>query len=421
MTAIVGILNKHAAAMAADSAVTIDGQKVFNSANKLFALSKFKPVAIAFYNNMNLVNCPWEVVTKEYRHHLGANGFDTLREYVADFFNFLKAKNYFCSEKDQKEFLNWQFNGYIKGLLDKMDKTNLKAAFEDKVRNDEANIYHKLPTMACYNGMTVDDFKRITADELDSCLAFVKANYGIDFDLNVLALHLYSYFIKDQLLANVTGIVFCGYGDKEIYPSIYNYETYVVIDHQLSIYPHDERSCEIGKPALVNPANTKPTTAVIETYAQADVMDTIIHGVAPSVRDIYMRNLAVPLEGVLKDISKKVGDPGVTKTVDDFIKKDLKTYVNDYLKECTIAAQNEYAQPFLNSITSLEKEDLADFAESMIKLTSIKRKVSPSLATVDGPIDVMVVSKAEGVIWIKRKHYFTSDLNHSFFDNYYKR
>ena len=36
MTAIVGILNKHAAAMATDSAVTIDGQKVFNSANKLF-------------------------------------------------------------------------------------------------------------------------------------------------------------------------------------------------------------------------------------------------------------------------------------------------------------------------------------------------------------------------------------------------
>lgn len=111
----------------------------------------------------------------------------------------------------------------------------------------------------------------------------------------------------------------------------------------------------------------------------------------------------------------------MTKTVDDFIKNELVTYVNDYMKECTIAAQQEYAQPFLNSITSLEKEDLADFAESMIKLTSIKRKVSPSLATVDGPIDVMVISKAEGVIWIKRKHYFDSDLNHSFFDNYYKR
>ena len=80
MTAIVGIINKHAVAMAADSAVTIDGQKVFNSANKLFALSKFKPVAIAFYNNMNLVNCPWEIITKEYRHHLGSRSYGTLRE-----------------------------------------------------------------------------------------------------------------------------------------------------------------------------------------------------------------------------------------------------------------------------------------------------------------------------------------------------
>ena len=411
MTAIVGILNKHAAAMAADSAVTIDGQKVFNSANKLFALSKFKPVAIAFYNNMNLIYCPWEVVTKEYRHYLGSKGFDSLREYVADFFNFLKAKDYFCTEKEQKEYLKWQFINYIKGVLDNLDKANLKTSFEEKVRFDEINTYHKLPTMACYNGMTINDFKKITADELNNCVAFVKSNYSIDIDLDVIALHLYSYFIKDQLLANVTGIVFCGYGDKEIYPNIYNYETYVVIDHQLSIYPHDERSCEIGNPA----------PAAIETYAQADVMDTIIHGIAPSVRDIYMRNLATPLEGVLRDISKKVGNPSVAQTVDDFIKKDLRTYVNDYLKECTIAAQNEYAQPFLNSMTSLEKEDLADFAESMIKLTSVKRKVSPSLATVDGPIDVMVVSKAEGVVWIKRKHYFSSDLNHSFFDNYYKR
>ena len=411
MTAIVGIINKHAVAMAADSAVTIDGQKVFNSANKLFALSKFKPVAIAFYNNMNLVNCPWEIITKEYRHYLGSRSFSSLREYVADFFNFLKAKNYFCSEKDQKEYLNGQFINYIKIVLDNLDKGDLLKAFEDKVKNDEGKIYQTLPTMACYNGMTVDDFKHKTSNEIDNCLSFIKKNYGIDIDEDILARHLFSMFAKDQLLANITGIVFCGYGDDEIYPSIYNYETYVVIDGVLSIYPHDERGCEIGNPA----------PAAIETYAQADVMDTIIHGIAPSVKNIYMRNLAIPLEGVLKDISKKVENQGVTKTVDDFIKNELVTYVNDYMKECTIAAQKEYAQPFLNSITSLEKEDLADFAESMIKLTSIKRKVSPSLATVDGPIDVMVISKAEGVIWIKRKHYFDSDLNHSFFDNYYKR
>ena len=71
MTAIVGVLNKHAVAIAADSAVTIGGKKVFNSANKIFSLSKRAPVAIATYNNANLNNVPWEIVIKEYRKHLG--------------------------------------------------------------------------------------------------------------------------------------------------------------------------------------------------------------------------------------------------------------------------------------------------------------------------------------------------------------
>ena len=50
MSAIVAALNGHAAAIAADSAVTIGGRKVFNSANKIFTLSKYAPVAIAIYN-----------------------------------------------------------------------------------------------------------------------------------------------------------------------------------------------------------------------------------------------------------------------------------------------------------------------------------------------------------------------------------
>jgi len=40
--------------------------------------------------------------------------------------------------------------------------------------------------------------------------------------------------------------------------------------------------------------------------------------------------------------------------------------------------------------------------------------------TVGGPIDVAVISKGDGFIWIKRKHYFSPELNHHFFDNYYE-
>ena len=49
MTAVVGILNKQAVAIAADSAVTVNspnGHRIFNQANKIFTLSKRHPVSV---------------------------------------------------------------------------------------------------------------------------------------------------------------------------------------------------------------------------------------------------------------------------------------------------------------------------------------------------------------------------------------
>jgi hypothetical protein len=44
--------------------------------------------------------------------------------------------------------------------------------------------------------------------------------------------------------------------------------------------------------------------------------------------------------------------------------------------------------------------------------------MSPREESVGGPVDVAVISKGDGFIWIKRKHYFSPDLNSQFFNNY---
>jgi hypothetical protein len=57
MTAEIGIMNRVAVALAADSAATItigNITKILNSANKLFSLSKFHPVGIMVYGNAEL-------------------------------------------------------------------------------------------------------------------------------------------------------------------------------------------------------------------------------------------------------------------------------------------------------------------------------------------------------------------------------
>jgi hypothetical protein len=81
----VAILNKHGVALAADSAVTVSSRvegprKVYNSANKLFALSKYHPVGIMIYGNAEMMGIPWETIIKIYRARLGKGHFGQLKE-----------------------------------------------------------------------------------------------------------------------------------------------------------------------------------------------------------------------------------------------------------------------------------------------------------------------------------------------------
>ena len=73
----------------------------------------------------------------------------------------------------------------------------------------------------------------------------------------------------------------------------------------------------------------------------------------------------------------------------------------------------------MQTISILQKEDLAEVAENLIYLTSLIRRITPDKESVGGPIDVALVSKGDGFIWMKRKHYFDESLNKNYFGKYY--
>ncbi len=50
-------------------------------------------------------------------------------------------------------------------------------------------------------------------------------------------------------------------------------------------------------------------------------------------------------------------------------------------------------------------------AETLVNLTSFKRKVTMSKETVGGPIDAAVISRGDGFLWAKRKCHFPKELN----------
>ena len=100
---------------------------------------------------------------------------------------------------------------------------------------------------------------------------------------------------------------------------------------------------------------------------------------------------------------------------------DSEVLLNDFMEEIRSIQLENHINPLMSTIGTLSKEDLSELAESLIYLTYLKRRMSFSEESVGGPVDVAIITKGDGFIWMKRKHYFDSTLNHSFINNYLKK
>jgi len=136
------------------------------------------------------------------------------------------------------------------------------------------------------------------------------------------------------------------------------------------------------------------------------------------------------IEGYLSEIFDKYPEI-IVENIEKFndnekqqLMEKLKVASNKIFKDCNerikIYKGKSYVDPIIRVVAMLPKDELAAMAESLVSLTSFKRKVTMETETVGGPIDVAVISKGDGFIWIKRKHYFKSELNPQFFANYYR-
>lgn len=146
MTAEVAIMNKSAIALAADSAVTGDtrsGPKVYDTADKLFRLSKIYPIGIMLYDVATFMGIPWETIIKEYRDYLGEKNFDFLEDFCESFFRFLENHDYFFPEEQQKEHYRSAVFGYFN-----MMKNELDEVVKEKTKKHEKFTKRKITQLA---------------------------------------------------------------------------------------------------------------------------------------------------------------------------------------------------------------------------------------------------------------------------------
>ena len=87
----------------------------------------------------------------------------------------------------------------------------------------------------------------------------------------------------------------------------------------------------------------------------------------------------------------------------------LKGLLSDWLFYIINQRGNRLKSEILEIVELLPKQELALLAENLLSVTALARRVSSSEETVGWPIDVAVISKGEGFVWIKKKNHYENE------------
>jgi len=403
MTAEIAIMNKLGVALAADSAVTVQtktGQKIYNTVNKLFTLSKYEPVGIMIFGNADLMRVPWEALIKLYRTRLGPQKFRTVRDYASDFLRFLERNRLaFTAPEQQKHFcrtVEQYFETIVADINDRVRQTLAKKspisnADIVKIVTDEIGSHYRiwqrekrLRLPRKQESLIRRRYRAELSEIKKRVLKKLPMSRAISLQLSQIAAWL---FTKARLRSDSSGIVFAGFGTRETFPSLYALRVEGLLLGKLKYIEHNSAKIDFDNEAAIIP------------FAQSEMVATFIEGVDPfyqGILEAYLKRLFNDYPNVIDKMLKL--PKSTRKRVLAKIRKESRTVLADLVKDLRAYRGQKHVSRILDAVRILPKDELAAMAESLVNLTSFKRRVTMDAETVGGPIDVAVISKGDGFV-----------------------
>lgn len=425
MTAEIAIMNKSALVLAADSAITITGStnKIYNTVNKLFTLSKRHPVGIMVYGNAEFMNRPYETLIKVFREKLGIRSHPSIYDYCNEFLAYLVSDS-ICSDIDQRknvsrlarDYFDGVKTGIVRNIIShqrnhgKCSQAQIRKFVEQVIRLENTAL-EKQPFADGFSVDCVNDVLRVYSAEI------TKARSTLDRDLPLTSTQI-AALIPMAAMALCKGvfsnyrseIVIAGFGEDDLFPHLIHVETDGAFlgKHKIRT-PHDERISTEGFGASIIP------------FAQGEMVGRFMEGVDEN----YQHYLEVQFRRLLDNFGASIVDAlnssKATKLkVREAVSNSADANMTDFHAKCANYRRTRFVDRILDVVVNMPKEEIAALADALVNLTSVKRRVSAESETVGGPIDVAVISKGDGFIWIKRKHYFDPKYNPQFGANYFR-
>lgn len=403
MTSEVLIMTPSAVTIAADSVVTINGNKTYECVNKLFMLSKNPPMGIMIYNNANFMAIPFETLIKDFRKQIIDDG--TVNT-VDDFRN--KFEEYLEKEPKKNNFpiLSLQdkikiFTEHMANEVNNLDENTIEKWLLD---NGNLDVFDKYKDI-----IFIDDDSLIN---FNNCLNSIIPEFLDSDKIDEFHDVLKNIFVQVMVLENYTGVAIVGFETDKLFPSCTLFKIRYIYDDKFIF--DDIKNDEVGGKKGV----------IFAPLAQTDVIELFL----TSLDTITEKQLKMYFNNVLDGYNDRL--KGLIKSEESISKKDAEKIISildkvqnkhpnfdEHFDKFISDLKLHNRNPILNFIMFLPKDELSNLAESLINITSLKRKVQDGLETVGGDVDVAVITKGDGFIWTKRKHYFKPELNPHYFDN----
>lgn len=389
MTSEIGILNQSGLALAADSALTITNPNGFvntlDSATKLFTLSKSHYIGIMTYNDATFMGVSWVAIINGFKKYIGDNVQDKVMDYVQLFVKYLSGLNIYTEPAE--DAVIYRYSQMVLNMF-----TNRPRYDPTQIAKIETRLAKCCKHYEKENLLDIDEkeFMQKYSDILNS--AYDKYSYPEElrtlFEKTIFKLVCSSEMIEETF----SGIVFAGYGDKELFPTLVKLN-------------FDGRICGQVKVKVDMVRSTDPvdgdTAAAIVPVAQSDIIFTILRGIDPALdreRENDMYNICQQLFESAKDNFQ------TEDQVEEF-QHEVNQYLKNYNEDFNEKISENYVNPVLGMLGALSIEEEGEMARTLVSLTSFKRKYSGDIRTVGGAIDVLTVSRDEGPVWLtNNKH-----------------
>jgi len=431
VTTEIAVANQLGIALATDSAVTITSgsrRKVFNSADKLFELSGTFPVAIMVNGNMDCLGTPWEILVKEFRAKEGATPRGSIQKWASDFIAYVETNDPGAEDADGgyidrailaeigavQELIMFVVRQFVfeasrgKGHILTQGDLNIRKVLDLVISIREKN-FAEIDTAPTLKEIGHETLKEKYGQRIEQRI--VEAFHGqelLEEEKAKLTAIVIEALLHSVESTTATGIVVAGYGADDLFPAIWSAE----IDGRV-----------VGKLKVSFESYTQLADCadggMVTSFAQTDVIERLLRGadsrfvdrsagfIERAVRDSMKKGFEATEK---KKLSKKALDER-----DKLIQEMADAARDEFTGDAAEAIKQNFSREFDQMIAMMPKQELIELAEALVSITAIERKATVDEGTVGGPVDVALITKHEGFVWIKRKHHFPKDLNPRYF------